>query len=270
MSKELEKALEEAGVFKGADGLRRLCDAHQFWEEQPYGTRLYFGGGVTDYLHRDVLRAVINVADTFLASQQGEQHPEQAEGAQDEREAFILRMIEERDISRTMAGHMWDSRQPSPAPELEQLRYKAELYDEVWALATGMGYMNVTTALDMLKREHDALAAQLAELKGQEPVGELVLFGGTCKEVAWKNGRMPKAGAKLYTKPVTPAQQAVPEGWSGWATQYPGKMPTFFGAREIAEKNWYPEEGADLIRVVEVERIAAVPQPVAQKGENYE
>ncbi|MND20880.1 hypothetical protein D3C76_47800 [compost metagenome] len=166
--------------------------------------------------------------DAFLASRQDEQHPEQAEGAQDEREAFILRMIEDRDISRTMAAYMWDSRQPAPAPELERpevveaavleleaagwrnddprasvtsvsamlgrivapLRYKAELYDEVWAMATGMGYMNVTTALDMLKRERDALAvqldnlaganealhkqnvalaAQLAELKGQEP-----------------------------------------------------------------------------------------------------
>lgn len=39
------------------------------------------------------------------------------------------------------------------------LKYKAELYDEVWALATGMGHMNVTTALDTLKRERDAACA---------------------------------------------------------------------------------------------------------------
>lgn len=37
------------------------------------------------------------------------------------------------------------------------------------------------------------------------------------------------------------------DGWSGWATQYPGKMPKLCGAREIAELNHYPEEGQRLI-----------------------
>lgn len=46
------------------------------------------------------------------------------------------------------------------------------------------------------------------------------------------------------------------DGWSGWATQYPGKMPKLYGAREIAELNWHPGEGAALIRLVEVERLA--------------
>lgn len=36
-------------------------------------------------------------------------------------------------------------------------------------------------------------------------------------------------------------------GWSGWATQYPGKMPKLCGAREIAELNHYPEQGQRLI-----------------------
>ncbi|GEM_PF-5074383 len=40
--------------------------------------------------------------------------------------------------------------------EVERLRYKADLYDEVWELATGLGYMNVTTAISSLR-------AQLAE-----------------------------------------------------------------------------------------------------------
>lgn len=37
------------------------------------------------------------------------------------------------------------------------------------------------------------------------------------------------------------------DGWSGWATQYPGKMPKLCGARELAELNHYPEEGQRLI-----------------------
>lgn len=61
----------------------------------------------------------------------------------------------------------------------------------------------------------------------------------------------------------TPSAQ-VSGGWSGWACQYPGKMPRLYGAREIAELNWYPAEGARLIRLVEAESIgcdfAAQPQ----------
>ncbi|HEL4403689.1 TPA: hypothetical protein UNK09_001915 [Stenotrophomonas maltophilia] len=41
------------------------------------------------------------------------------------------------------------------------------------------------------------------------------------------------------------------DGWSGWATQYPNKMPKLCGAREIAELNHYPEEGQRLIFLAE-------------------
>lgn len=41
------------------------------------------------------------------------------------------------------------------------------------------------------------------------------------------------------------------DGWSGWATQYPNKMPKLYGAREIAELNHYPEEGQRLIFLAE-------------------
>lgn len=37
------------------------------------------------------------------------------------------------------------------------------------------------------------------------------------------------------------------DSWSGWATQTPGRMPVLYGAKEIAELNWYPEEGQRLI-----------------------
>ncbi len=48
------------------------------------------------------------------------------------------------------------------AGEVERLRYKAELYDEVWQLATGLGYMNVTTAICKLR---DQLAERNALLR---------------------------------------------------------------------------------------------------------
>ncbi len=57
-----EDKLAQAGVIKRADGLRQLAECDEFWEQQPYGTRLYpDDSGV--YLHRDVLRAAIKFLD---------------------------------------------------------------------------------------------------------------------------------------------------------------------------------------------------------------
>ncbi|HCF4509458.1 TPA: hypothetical protein NIF35_003466 [Pseudomonas aeruginosa] len=53
------------------------------------------------------------------------------------------------------------------------------------------------------------------------------------------------------------------EGYTGWVTQYPGRAAKLWGSREIAELNWWPEDGQQLFRVVEVERIAA-----PTKGDN--
>lgn len=63
-----ETALTAAGVFKGAHGLRGLAESQAFWDGQPYNTRLYYGDGGGDYLHRDVLRAVVRLLDTQPAS----------------------------------------------------------------------------------------------------------------------------------------------------------------------------------------------------------
>ncbi len=65
----LESKLEAAGVFKGSAGLRGLLDSQEFWDEQPYTTRLYFGSGNSDYLHRDVLRTAIKLLDGPNTSQ---------------------------------------------------------------------------------------------------------------------------------------------------------------------------------------------------------
>ena len=43
--------------------MRRLEAASEFWERQPYMTRLYFGDGGLDYLHRSVLGAAISALD---------------------------------------------------------------------------------------------------------------------------------------------------------------------------------------------------------------
>ena len=62
---EVEELLATAGVFKGSHGIEGLLNADAFWEQQPYGTRLYYGDGIADYLHRGVLRS----AATLLQQQ---------------------------------------------------------------------------------------------------------------------------------------------------------------------------------------------------------
>lgn len=69
--KACETTLESTGVFKGAAGLSGLVERQAFWDEQPYGTRLYYGPGVADYLHRDVLRAAVIALSTQPQAPQG-------------------------------------------------------------------------------------------------------------------------------------------------------------------------------------------------------
>jgi hypothetical protein len=58
-----EERLTSDGVFKGAHGLKGLLESQSFWDDQPYGTRLYYGDGVADYLHRDVLRTAVKIIE---------------------------------------------------------------------------------------------------------------------------------------------------------------------------------------------------------------
>jgi len=53
------RVLAKQGVYAGHFGLEGLANATDFWEQQPYGTRLYYGPNATDYLHIGVLRAAI-------------------------------------------------------------------------------------------------------------------------------------------------------------------------------------------------------------------
>lgn len=68
-SDELKRKLAAAGVFKGFEGLEGLLNASAFWEQQSYGTRLYYGDGITDYLHRGVLETAINILKQPASSQ---------------------------------------------------------------------------------------------------------------------------------------------------------------------------------------------------------
>lgn len=94
-------------------------------------------------------------------------------------------------------------------------KYKAELYDEVWQEATGMGYSNVTMAL-----------AELAALKAQEPAStefkqfmtSVVTAAGLLSCGKQSKGLAAEISASAYkyllAAPVVSAeQQGVADGW---------------------------------------------------------
>lgn len=74
---------------------------------------------------------------------------------------------------------------------------------------------------------------------------------GAMRAAKSREGMSPEETAELD---ATLAEVAAPRepapavaGWSGWAVQYPGKMPKLYGEQWIAELNWCPEDGAKLI-----------------------
>ncbi|CAG9165654.1 hypothetical protein [Cupriavidus pinatubonensis] len=46
------------GILKQDDCLLRWASHDSFWQEQPYGSRFYFGDGALDYVPRDVLQSL--------------------------------------------------------------------------------------------------------------------------------------------------------------------------------------------------------------------
>lgn len=67
--------------------------------------------------------------------------------------------------------------------EIERHKHNAELYDEVWGLATGLGYMNVTTAIGELRKERDQLKARNLEL--EELLREVVALDPRGEFLGW-------------------------------------------------------------------------------------
>jgi hypothetical protein len=59
----VKKELSAEGLYAGLNGLTGLRDAAAFWDAQPYGTRLYYSGGVTDYLHHSALKCAISAIE---------------------------------------------------------------------------------------------------------------------------------------------------------------------------------------------------------------
>lgn len=142
-----------------------------------------------------------------------------------EREAEIAR------LDGLVSGHTAERNAAQHERIVGPLRYKAELYDEVWALVTGKGYMNVTTAISVLESERDAALARVAEMEGQEPVAyrieardERGIVRRDCLSRTPFNEGLPDArrwagnftvtSTPLYAAPVAQAQHSVPEEFS--------------------------------------------------------
>lgn len=100
--------------------------------------------------------------------------------AEPKKHGEIVQLIRLSDFDRIVgalrARNEWLEQVAVEAAETERhakgladgMRYKAELYDEVWALVTGKGYMNVTTAISVLEQQRDAAHARVAELENAD------------------------------------------------------------------------------------------------------
>ena len=71
-----------------------------------------------------------------------------------------------------------------------------------------------TSLIGRTEAERDELRAKIEQMEQQEPVAEIVSFGGSdLKEMAWKKGKMPALGSKLYALPGAQSAPSVPDGW---------------------------------------------------------
>ena len=95
MSEQVESRLVEAGVFKGMHGLEGLANADAFWADRTYGTRLYYGSGGLDYLHRSVLQSAIEILKKTPSEQETEKLKDAIKTVLDgfEKEVFIRNTV---------------------------------------------------------------------------------------------------------------------------------------------------------------------------------
>ena len=114
-----------------------------------------------------------------------------------------------------------------PGDALRDLWIHEDMDDDQTATVLGMGLHAVRKAYSQAREDlrvwtrraltaEAALAHQPAQEQA-EPLGEVILFGGDSdlKEVAWRKGKLPPVGTKLYAaqqEPVAAPQQAAAPG----------------------------------------------------------
>lgn len=126
--------------------------------------------------------------------------------------------------------------------EAERLRYKADLYDEVWELATGLGYMNVTTAISKLRAqlaERDALLRKILEKLQEEYWDRYAGLDETRELIEATLSASAEPGA-----PVCEACQGQGEVYSGRMADQGYNQPPEPIMDECPECKW--SEAADL------------------------
>lgn len=55
-------------ISGAVEHLSRFVKRDAFWEQQPYGTRFYYGNGGLDYIQRGLLESIIDAAPQSAAS----------------------------------------------------------------------------------------------------------------------------------------------------------------------------------------------------------
>ncbi len=108
-------------------------------------------------------------------------------------------------------------------------------------------------------RDHapGCVRAEAPRSEAAELVGEIVLFGGDLKEVAWRQGKMPAPGTKLYAHPPSSEapQAPVAQEWLERGMELAGDL-----AMAVFEER----DDAAQIRETLRAHLSLRPAPVAQ------
>ncbi|WP_313461532.1 hypothetical protein [Pseudomonas nitroreducens] len=253
MSKELEKALElpEGWLIElGFDVLDRPFRFVDSKSHLPTIKVVLPACEVDESSAWDLRDSVASLIGKLLASQQAE-HPEQAEGAQGERETARKALSPENQRVVPVQPLLAEPHplaalaQPSPAPELERpiaVAYRSSesgnLYEEHYGLKDPEPLMTVAQhdriraqdaaqidaaaallsftrgKLVKLKSERDAAQDRVVELERQEPFATVHKLPGIDYNTLEFHSDLQAAtpGQRLYSAPVAQAGQ-VPEEW---------------------------------------------------------
>ncbi|MDR5802172.1 hypothetical protein [Caballeronia sp. LZ001] len=103
----------------------------------------------------------------------------------------------------------------------------------------------------------------LAESDKQEAVGEVLLIGkdADLKEVAWRKGKMPPVGTKLYAHPIASADvrdaETPKQSWVSWASDELIRHRAKGSADELQAKRFHMAVQLGLLEFEDVEQIDA-------------
>ena len=154
------------------------------------------------------------------------------------------------DLDEAMAasGAVLASREEAPATPAAATPAapgEADAAKKLWETIKILGLSNEKLALQAITAALSHLAPVAAPASVPQAIEQLVsaLTGSKGWLRDYARGVIEDAIDRRHLDVAAPAPASEAVAWSGWACQYPGKLPRLYGAKEIAEVNCDRENG---------------------------